>query len=295
MSFYSIKNGRKFLVLSLVFIAVSIFILPTVRAVERSDAVFSIRTGSTFREPHNPAEIKKDIFSFSQMNSYAYGSNFLNVDLLQSDQSDPASFGQTAGAQEAYVVYRHIFDIGKLQGADVRFGLVRGTGVTLGFDWNAKNDVSYNSRKQMLVIGPTLMWDVPGYLNTSLLLLDESNAPSSAFPPISNVTGRYHYKVHPMLSADWGIPLSASVSFEGYANFIASKGIDEVGNETGAETNIDMQLMFDVGAALGAGRNRFRLGLEYQYWNNKFGNTTFSTGGVGNKARTPMIRAEYHY
>ena len=32
---------------------------------------------------------------------------------------------------------------------------------------------------------------------------------------------------------------------------IASKGKDEVGNDTGAETNIDMQLMFDAGAAMG--------------------------------------------
>jgi nucleoside-specific outer membrane channel protein Tsx len=270
-------------------------ILSAANASEWSDTALSFRTGNHFSEPYNPYDIKKSIFALSHVSGYKYGSNFFNVDFLQSDQNDPASLGQAAGAQEAYVVYRHTFDIGKLQGADVRFGLVRGAGVTLGFDWNTKNDVSYNSRKQMFVLGPTLMWDVPGHFNTSLLLLSESNAPSGAFPPISNVAGRYHYKVHPMLSADWGIPLSASVSFEGYANFIASKGLDEVGNETGVETNIDMQLMFDVGAALGSGKNKFRLGLEYQYWNNKFGNTSFSTGGVGNKASTPMIRAEYHF
>jgi nucleoside-specific outer membrane channel protein Tsx len=152
----------------------------------------------------------------------------------------------------------------------------------------------------MLVYGPTLMWDVPGFLSTSLLFLHESNAPSGAFPPIANVQGRYTYKTHPMLSASWGIPLPDSLmpgwSFEGYLNFIAAKGTDEVGNGTGAETNLDMQIMYDIGSRFGQPKNRFRLGFEYQLWNNKFGNTERTTSPAkGNRASTPMVRAEYHF
>ena len=147
----------------------------------------------------------------------------------------------------------------------------------------------------MLVAGPTLMWDVPGFLTTSILLLKESNAPSGAFPPISNVNGRYTYDTHAMLNASWGIPVSERLSFEGYLNFIAAKGRDEVGNGTGAETNLDMTLMYDVGAHFGQPKNRFRVGLEYQFWNNKFGNTRQTTGGAGQRASTPMVRAEYHF
>ena len=66
------------------------------------------------------------------------------------------------------------------------------------------------------------MWDVPGFLTTSLLALHESNAPSGAFPPISTVSHRYTYDVRAMLNAAWGIPVSALWSFEGYANVIAS-------------------------------------------------------------------------
>jgi nucleoside-specific outer membrane channel protein Tsx len=168
-------------------------------------------------------------------------------------------------------------------------------GATFGFDWNTKNDVGYNSRKRMLVAGPTLMWDVPGFLNTSVLVLRESNAPSGAFPPISTVRDRYTYDTHPMLTANWGIPVAQGWSFEGYVNFIASKGRDEVGNATGAETNLDMMLMYDIGSQFGQPKNRFRVGLEYQFWNNKFGNTRATTGGLGQRASTPMVRAEYHF
>lgn len=260
-----------------------------------SDTSISWRTGNDYREPFNPKDIKKNIFALTSVSGYNYGTNFFNVDLLLSDKNDPASLTQTSGAQEAYVVYRHTLDLAKVSGTSMKFGPVNSVGLTAGFDVNTKNDVGYNSRKRMLVLGPTLMWDVPGHLNTSLLLLNESNAPSGAFPPISTVTGRYTYKTHAMLTADWGIPVTSLVSFEGFANFIATKGKDEVGNDTGAETNIDVQLMLDAGAAMGHAKNVFKVGIEYQYWRNKFGNTSATTGGQGYVAKTPMLRAEYHF
>ena len=265
------------------------------QAVEWSDNALSLRVGNAFREPYNPNEIRKNVFAFTHASAYKYGSNYFNLDLLASDQDDPRSLNDDDGAQEAYIVYRHTLDIGKIRGQDMQFGAVRGVGMTVGVDWNTRHDVGYNSRKRMLVAGPTLMWDVPGFLYTSILLLRESNAPSGAFAPISHVQGRYTYDLHPMLSASWGIPVSNLWSFEGYANFIASKGVDEVGNDTGPETNVDMQMMFDAGAAFGYKKNLFRIGIEYQYWNNKFGNTSLSTAGQGFRARTPMLRAEYHF
>jgi nucleoside-specific outer membrane channel protein Tsx len=269
----------------------------TVQAADWSDTSISWRYGTRFAEPYNPEHIKKHIFALTHASGYKYGSNYFNVDLLQSDKNDPASLTQSEGAQEAYVVYRHTLDIGALSGKELRFGPVKGVGATFGFDWNTKNDVGYNSRKRMLVAGPTLMWDVPGFLNTSILLLRESNAPSGAFPPISNVNGRYTYDTHAMLSVNWAIPvpLNERLSFEGYGNFIGAKGRDEVGFGTGAETNIDMALMYDVGYHFGQPKNRFRVGLEYQFWNNKFGNTRTTTGGRGQRASTPMVRAEYHF
>ncbi|MGS0754064.1 hypothetical protein ACVBEH_04535, partial [Roseateles sp. GG27B] len=110
--------------------------------------------------------------------------------------------------------------------------------LTAGFDANTKTDAGYNSKKRMLVAGPTLMIDVPGFLNVSLLALWESNAPYNTFSKVS--TPRYSYGTHPMLTAAWGIPLgSLPVTFEGFANFIAAKGKNEFGDDTKAETNID--------------------------------------------------------
>ena len=249
-------------------------------AAEWSDNSIGIRYGTQFAEPYNGKDISKNIINFTHASGYKYGTNYLNIDLLNSNSN----------ATEAYVVYRHTLDIGKVTGKDLSFGPARGVGFTAGFDWNTKNDPGYSSRKRMIVAGPTLMLDVPGFLNISLLALWESNQ------SLSNgvrIPSRYSYDTHPMINAAWGIPIgSTGLSFEGYVNYIASKGKNEFGGPTAPELNFDGQIMYDVGMPMGLGKNTFRLGLEYQYWRNKFGNPSNVPGSL---AKTPMIRAEYHF
>jgi hypothetical protein len=129
-----------------------------------------------------------------------------------------------------------------------------------------------------------------------VLELWESNAPYSKYS--NTQTQRYSYDPHPMLSAAWGIPFSigpVALSFEGFANYIAAKGKNEYGVATAPETNIDAQIMYDVAPITGLPKNTFKIGLEYQYWHNKFGNDHHGTAGSGAIAKTPMIRAEYHF
>jgi nucleoside-specific outer membrane channel protein Tsx len=261
-----------------------------------SDTSIGYRYGTDFAEPFNKNAIGKSIINLNHVSGYKYGTNFFNADMLLSDDKDPAGAGSSNGAQEVYVVYRNTVDLEKLTGTAYKFGPVRGLGVTAGFDFNTKTDAGYNSKKRMLVAGPTMMMDVPGFLNISLLLLWESNAPYNTFTKIS--TPRYAYDVHAMLGAAWGIPFSIGsmpLAFEGFANIIDAKGKNESGADTAAETNIDMQIMYDLSPVIGAAPKSLRMGLEYQYWKNKFGNNADGAAGSGAFAKTPMIRVEYHF
>ncbi len=276
----------------------SCFTLPSI-AEDFSDTSIGWRYGDKFREPFNNQDISKNIVSLTHASSYKYGSNFLNIDVLMSDSKDPSSATSRSGAVETYMVYRHTLDIGRINGHDIKFGYVRGIGITGGFDLNIKDDAGYNSRKRMLVLGPTLMLDVPGFLNVSLLSLWESNNPSvsvGAFNP-GYPGHRYYYDTHPMFDTAWAIPLnSLPLSFEGYADFIAAKGKDETGHDTAPETDIDIKVMYDLCGATGGKKNTFRAGFEYQYWHNKFGNSDSTVAPLGgNTASTPMVRIEYHF
>jgi nucleoside-specific outer membrane channel protein Tsx len=264
------------------------------QAADWTDTSIGYRYGTEFAEPFNSKDITKNIISLSSASGYKYGKNFFNIDLLLSDSDDPSAKGSTDGAHEAYVVYRHTLDLGKITGANLAFGPVRGVGFTAGFDLNTKTDAGYNSKKRMPLAGPTLMLDVPGFLDVSLVALWESNAPYSTFT--QTATPRYRYKTHAMLTASWGIPFTVvgvPLSFSGYANLIDSKGKNEFGVDTAVEKNIDMMVMYDVGAAFGVPKNTFKIGAEYQYWKNKFGNSDRNNPGA--TARTPMVRAEYHF
>jgi len=268
---------------------------PVVHAADWSDTALSLRYGTKFAEPFDNnadgsrTDIKKTILALTNVTGYKYGTTFINVDFLMSDHNDPGNgTAGNAGAQEVYAVFRNTLDIGKVAGKELKFGPVRGLGLTAGFDWNTKND-GYGSKKRMLVVGPTAMFDVPGFLSVSTLLFSESNAP--------NGVSRYHYKNHGALEADWGIAIgSLPLSFNGYALYIGSKGQNEFGGDTAPETHIDASLMWDVGTSMGSAKHTFLIGLEYEYWRNKFGNPTTTPGaGPGATARTPMVRAEYHF
>ncbi len=259
-----------------------------------SDTYIGYRTGTQFAEPFNPQEIRKSILNLSHASGYRLGTNFFNVDYLMSDSKDPSAKGATDGAREFYLVYRHTLDLGKVSGRSFKMGPIRGLGFTAGFDANTKTDAGYNSKKQMVVAGPTVMFDVPGFLDVSLLQLWESNAPFNTYSGVS--TPRYRYDPHPMLSAAWGIALGKSgFSFEGYANWIAAKGLDEFGAGTKPETNIDAQIMFDASSVAGLKPKTFKVGLQYQYWRNKFGNDHQGPAGDGAFAKTPMLRTQFHF
>jgi hypothetical protein len=272
-------------------LAAGILAAPAAHSAIWSDTYIGYRYGTAFDEPFNGKDIKKNIFNLQHVSGFKYGTNFLNVDMLLSDDKDPArvnSGTSKGGAQEIYVVYRNTLDLGKIFDMKVSSGPVRGFGFTSGFDTNVKNDAGYGSKKRMLVAGPTLFIDVPGFLNVSVLGLLESNQPYG-------VNSRYTYRKHAMLTAAWGIPIAAlpaGASFEGFMNIIEAKGKNEFGGPTATETNFDAQLMFDVGALAGAPAKTFKAGIEYQYWKNKFGNPS---SVPGSKASTPMIRAQYHF
>lgn len=256
-------------------------------AAEWSDTSINYSYGTKFREPFNPSDVAKNRVGLVHVSGYKYGTNLIVANFLMSDSKDPGS-GTTAGAQEVYAFYRNTVNLGKVTGKDYKFGWVKGVGVTFGFDVNTKNN-GYGSKKREFVLGPTLMMDVPGMLEVSLEVSKESNAPNG-------VPARYTYKTFPTLDVAWGIPLGGSgFSFEGFALFLGAKGNDEFGAATKAETHIVPKLMYDLSGAMGTSKGTFKVGLEYEWWKNKFGNDASGPAGSGAFAKTPMIRAEYHF
>jgi len=247
------------------------------------------RYGTAYREPTNPSDVTKSIVQFQHVDGYKYGSNFLNVDTLLSDSKDPAA-GGGSGATEVYIVYRHTLSYSKVSGNQIKWGPINDIGLTTGFDLNAKN-TTFAPRERKILVGPTLNFNVPGFLSVGPQLYQEWNHEGITSPG-KDITFKTTY----CIAAAWGIPfkLGLPVVFKGYALYIGPKGKDGFGNETAPEFLTETALMFDVGSIFGQ-KGTFYAGGGYQYWHNKFGSDSSKDHSGGSTASVPQIQCEVHF
>lgn len=145
------------------------------------------------------------------------------------------------------------------------------------------------------------LYDKDLYKPGGILELYESQYPSG-----TTATSRYNYKPHTALDAAFGIPFSigsAKFSFEGYWDYIDQKGKLElnaygVQPDSARENHFDGRIMYDVSGFVNSKAKTFQVGVEYEFWKNKFGDReadSVAVGKSGTRASTPMIRAEYHF
>ncbi len=252
-------------------------------AADWSDTFVGYRQSDKFQEPGSGTNnIRKDIVSFTHVSGYKYGSNFFTSDFLMSDEKDPAN-GGGGGAQEVYAVYRHQLSLSAVSGSKVAFTAVKDVAITAGIDLNSKNDAFAPSVRKF-VFGPTLKFDVPGFLDVSLLLRTEQNRNGIVGKSVTfdNAYG---------ISIAWGIPLkSINSKFDGFIDYIGPKGKDGFGFETKAETLARAFVMYDLGS-LGGKPDTFYGGIGYEYWKNKFGGNANNYGDT----TATMLALEAHF
>lgn len=270
-------------------VAGALLAVPAVsQAATWSDTFIGYRYGTDFREPNNTKDVEKHILQFTHASGYSVGQNFVNLDIFQSDKADPTERGGGNGATEFYLTYRHQVHLGKAFDKSLAFGPVKEVAITAGVDLNTKNS-PVQPRKRLLVVGPTLKFDVPGFLDVSLLFGKEWNHNN-----FGSVDKEIAFDPQWIISAAWGIPFNAGpvpLKFQGFANYLSEKGDDYNGKKTKAETLMRASLMVDVGQMAWGKKNTLLMGVGYEYWRNKFGNH----GIKGVDVDAPTFQMEWHF
>jgi len=289
----------------LVFMGTMALLPMAAQAAIWSDNSIGYRYGHDYREPVNSENITKQIISFTSASGYKYGSNFFTVDMLSSDNTDPASCStgsptcNSGGAHEVYAVYRTTFSGSSVFGTPLKFGIIRDIGLQTGFDFNAKDD-QFASRVAKKMIGPKFSFDVPGFFDVAAEFYAERNhnwyatqygCTGATNPDCGNVQFKNTYTIE----SAWGIPFKAGLpmKFQGFCNYIGVKGPDGVGQGTRPETLLEAAVMVDVGSLAGQ-KETVYLGLGYQYWHNKFGNDSSRDSTGGSTAHVPQLELEWH-
>lgn len=222
-----------------------------------------------------------------------YGTNFVNIDFLLSDNRDPAypwggpgfplpfdGSGIGGGALEMFGTYRGTLSFNRLSGTETfRVGPLRDLSLYVGGDANTKN-TAFDPRQRDIVAGLQLAFDVPGYLNVAAAFYKEWNH-NGIVPLLGNPPGMSEYvsfaptaafEAQYMQPLDvTGVPLRLS----GWANLILPKGTDGFDIATLAEFETDHRLTLDLGKLVADRPTLFDAFVGYRFWLNKFGTTPY--------------------
>ncbi len=256
-------------------------------------------TGS---DPGFANKTAKQVYAFTHFDVWAYGTNFINLELLKSDHADPASpcpiLQRTgcAGAVEFYGLIRSTFGFNQIFNTKAfTIGPLRNVSFEVGADSETMNQFLAPSKKS-LVAGLQFAFDLPykGYFNVAPLFYKEWNhnafltpafvAPLGPGQPDGNLDYRGTWAVELNYYMDLGfLPESLQYfAISGRAGWYGPKGTGTstalvplaVNPQTAIELNSEpIRLTFDASKAFwGPKYSHFTdVWVAYRYWQNKFG------------------------
>jgi nucleoside-specific outer membrane channel protein Tsx len=272
-----------------------------------SDTSVGFRWGESFKEPatNRGHDISKEIFTVTHSDGYKYGENFINIDILLSDNHDPAANSKD-GATEYFGVYRHNLSGNAVTGSEMfKGGIIRDLRLETGTDLSTKNTLFAPSVRRIL-FGPNIAFEVPGFFNLGFHLHKEWNnngvencglvTVGSARGSVGCTGGGVDFDPTFQLEGAWGIPFHVfgqRIKFEGFFDVTAPKGKDGFGAQTVTELLIHSKLKYDFGNLVLKKEHVVEGGVGLEYWLNKFGND--ATKVVGSEAVSPFVFVSFYF
>lgn len=215
--------------------------------IQWSDSDIQYLHGGNYNEPFNSNDVSQSIVTVTHTHGWTYGRNFFFMDTLFTESGQA---GQINLYGEAYST----FSLGKLTGLDLSYGIFKDFGITGGANLGENMDSSKSGFRAWLY-GITVDFELPGfdYFNVDFLR--------------QRVTETADIGTSWQITPVWKIPFEiagSKWSFEGFADFIGH-------NHSAARQALTQpQLRLDIGDLWGNSNHLF-IGVEYQYWHNKYG------------------------
>jgi len=198
------------------------------------------------------------VLTFQHRSEWEYGDNFFFMDLYNDGVQD--GFND----DDVYLEWYPNFSLGKVLGRRVGFGRIRDVGVLAGINYGA--DANFLK----WLPGLRFSWDLPGFafFNTDFTAFIDGNAgvQSGGVPATTNSF---------MVDLNWALPFSMGAhdfSIEGHAELIGERR-NELGNRASWWVLAQPQFRYDAGKTLFGCPEKLFVGVEWQIWINKFGDS----------------------
>jgi nucleoside-specific outer membrane channel protein Tsx len=207
--------------------------------------------GDRFREFSNPEAVAKGTLTLTNASGFDWGGSYFFVDYLKSDGHDDHD-------EEFYGEVYLYPSLSHLTGRSLKAGILKDVSLTLGVNYGEKTN---GANPRALLPGLTFHLNLPGFAFFDLGV--NAYLDHSLFNGQASTCNGETWQITPV----WKLPFrlgGLGFSFEGYADFTGAHGtcVRQVLSQP--------QLRLDVGKAFGR-PGQVHLGIEYQYWHNKFG------------------------
>ncbi len=189
---------------------------------------------------------KQQTVTFEHASGWSFGDLFIFVDGIKYNTE------ATNGAGDGHTFYGEIsprLSLGKISGADLSFGPVKDVLLAATYEFGEDDVDSY-------LLGPAVDLNIPGFdyfqLNTYLRTTDGRR------------DGDNVWQITPVWS--YTIPVGDSdLVIDGFMDWV-------VDNDDSYHANLHFnpQIKYDLAKAMGWGK-RFYVGVEYDYWSDKYG------------------------
>ncbi len=240
----------------------------------------------TATDPFVTDHTAKQVITFTHFDSWAYGTNFFNIDLLKSDLKDPANpcglgapgFANAGceGTTEIYGFFRSTLGWKELFG--LRFGsFLTNISFKVGGDANSVNNANAAAKKDV-VAGLQFNFALPfgATFNFAPLYYAEKNHGSFITSNTSGVDYFNTWRVEGALI----VPIGAKGTPLSFGSLFAVNGpkgqcppgeCAATSAPTKSELFTQQSLTLDVGQLAYGRPNLFSIFVAYVYWKNKFG------------------------
>jgi nucleoside-specific outer membrane channel protein Tsx len=229
---------------------------------ERSTSEIHYQYGNA-ENPFSDNDTFTTVITATNASAWKWGSTFFFVDYAKDAiEDDGTNFNDENIYLEAYLN----LSLSKLLNQDLSVGALKDVGLAMGTNY------SRDAAVVKYTPGIRLSWDIPGFafINTDFMgYIDNSpgkkrnarNAPAEDNSWFIDVNYLYPFEV-----------ATQKFMVTGHAEFIKGRGFNDIIEGSKKDWFLaQTQIRWDIGNTLFNKPDKFYLGTEWQYWNNKLG------------------------
>ncbi len=188
--------------------------------------------------------------TFEHADGWKYGDNFFFLDKIFYNGEDDAQ----SGSNTYYGEFSPRLSLGKIFDQKIQFGPVTDVLLAMTYEFGEGDTESY-------LIGPGFDLAIPGFDYFKLNFYNRTTDGSRPGDDVWQVTPAWSYTI-PVGDSD--------IVIDGFMDWV----VDNDENSRGtyhANLHFNPQIKYDLGKAMGWGAQQFYVGIEYDYWKDKYG------------------------